>query len=196
MINKILLLAILSFAISCSTSMTFTNLYSSISPYFIQDNNIPEKYTNNFPYAFSSIRFGRGSKAYLVLASVEGDTLKWLSNDGVEIYTINGKIIKTIGLQTNINFINPNQNFKISNLESFFSEIILNRGTPIYDVMKISRTKKKGMIVEKFYIQNIKWNDKNIYYLDDNGRVFKSVNKINPLFPAIEMEFIKYHQRH
>ena len=103
---------------SCTTgSITFQNLYTSIKPIVNPDKSIPDEYNEDFPYAYASVRVGRGQIIYVVLSEADNKVLRWISNDGFEIKTINGKIIASNGLEKNISFLNANHELALSNIK-------------------------------------------------------------------------------
>jgi len=72
------------------------------------DDLINHDFYSNFEYSFAKIKFGRGPSIILVLAYISDNIFEWRSSDGVKIYTKDGIVIKTIGL---------NYDFDISNIQ-------------------------------------------------------------------------------
>ena len=62
--------------------------------------------------------------------------------------------------------------------------------------MNLIRKKKDELIEEEFSIKSIKWSGKNKFYLNNEGKVYRSINFINPLMPKVEMNFYKLHKDH
>ena len=187
------------FISSCTTgSITFQNLYTTIEPLLNPDRSIPEKYNSDFPYAFASVRVGRGQLIYVVLSEANNNVLRWISEDGFEIRTVNGKIIGSDGFERNISFRDPSAEIALSNLgESNYVVSISSEYHSEFDTnMSLKRTQSQSIIKEDFEVNTIKWKGTNKFYLNENGKVYKSINSINPLMPNIEMYFYKIHKDH
>lgn len=197
--TKIVLLVSIIFLSSCTTgSITFQNLYESIKPLVYPDRTIPEKYNESFPYSYASVRVGRGPIIYVVLSTVNNQTLRWISSDGFEIFTINGKIIKSTGFEKNINYVNPAPILALSNIKEINNLITIHSKDhyPFNTYMNLRRSIKDNLIIEDFNAAEIKWRGRNFYYLDEKGRVVRSITEINPLLPKVEMNFYKLHVNH
>lgn len=200
MTNKNLIaLFLIIFMSSCTTgSITFQNLYTSLKPLINPDRSIPSQYDENFPYAYASLRVGRGQIIYVVLSEANNNILRWVSSDGFEINTINGKIISTNGFERNIIFHNPKSDLMLKNISELnYIASISSKSHDLFDVnVSIKRKKLNNFIQESFDVKSIKWKGKNSYYLDDNQRVIRSISEINPLLPKIEMQFYNLHIDH
>ena len=184
---------------SCTTgSITFQNLYTSIKPIVNPDKSIPDQYNEDFPYAYASVRVGRGQIIYVVLSEADNKVLRWISNDGFEIKTINGKIIASNGFEKNISFLNANHELALSNIKEMNFVVSISSDThSAFDAnMNLIRKKKDEFIEEEFSIKSIKWSGKNKFYLNNEGKVYRSINFINPLMPKVEMNFYKLHKDH
>ncbi len=181
---------------SCTTgSITFQNLYTSIKPLVNPDRSIPQRYDDSFPYSYASVRVGRGQIIYVVLSQVDGSTLRWISSDGFEIKTINGKVVSSDGFDKNLVYKEINKDLELNNknLEERIITVYSNDHDPFETRISLYRVTKDSLIEERFHSSEIKWSGKNKFYLDDNGKVVRSINYVNPLMPKVEMQFYKLH---
>ena len=69
-------------------------------------------------FSFAKVSIGRGNEVLMALKSINSDVFEWISEDGILIYTYQGIIVKTKGLDHDISFANYNS-IDLSN--SFFS---------------------------------------------------------------------------
>ena len=121
--------------------------------------------------------------------------------DGVSIFTQNGRVIKTTGLDHNFEILNPIANpLEISNmryetinlyspdlyLATLSSAISLSNSEIDRFGSKIEAIKIK----EDVSIELIGWNESNYYYKDNSlGSIVKSKQYIHPRLPALSIEF-------
>ena len=193
MIKNLIICCGLFLICSCTTgSITFQNLYTSIKPLVNPDRSIPEKYDDSFPYSYR-FRVGRGQIIYVVLSQVDGSTLRWISSDGFEIKTINGKVVSSDGFDKNLVYKEINRDLELNNknLEERTITIYSNDHDPFETRISLNRVKSDSLIEERFHAPEIKWSGKNKFYLDTSGKVTRSINYINPLMPKVEMQFYK-----
>jgi hypothetical protein len=164
-------------------------------------NDIFESYDSSF----MKIRFGRGPHAILILAYIENDVYEWVGSDDVRIFTLNGRIIRTIGLPHNFELQNySNEVFSASNL----SYELVNLYNPDVFSVKMERSilskdstiKKLGdtvavnRITENFKIESIGWNGKNYYFQNkDTMQIERLEQDIHPRLPTLKVEYyLKY----
>lgn len=154
-----------------------------------------------------------GNEAIVVLSTANDNYLIWSSASKEFIKTFNGKIIKTTGLQNDINIFNPPNieeklidlskgklksphkslinfsNPEASSLEIFYSysigetEVIVNRLN--------ERNIKTRILVEDVNIPLIRFKTQNRYWIDQNNRVVKSHQKITPNMGIIKLTSLK-----
>jgi len=167
----------------------------------------------NIPYAMQIMEIDDGNEAIIVLSTANDNYLIWSSASKEFTKTFNGKIIKTTGLQNDINIFNPPNieeifidlskgklisphkslinfsNPEASSLEIFYSysinetEIIVNRLN--------ERNIKTRILVEDVNIPLIRFKTKNMYWVDQNNRVVKSHQKIAPNMGVIKLTTLK-----
>ena len=94
------------FLISSCNSFVLTDPAIYINDYFFgfESDNVSAQAYSDSEYSFANIKIGRGPAANVVLAYVNDGIYEWRSNDGITIYTNNGIIVKTLGLEKDINY--------------------------------------------------------------------------------------------
>ena len=201
MIKKLLVLLLLS---SCGNlPIAYIQNFSSVNSviFGFSDTEITQEIFDGYEYSFIKVRFARGPVSILVLAYVDGDIYEWVGQDGVSIFTQNGRVIKTSGLDHNfeisshsddaseilnekyetINLYNPD--LYLATLHSFSSPSYsqMNRFGSNIDVIKIK---------ENISIDLIGWNESNYYYKNiESGVIEKAKQHIHPRLPALSIEF-------
>ena len=107
MIRVFLLIGLL---VGCSSSPLTELFTASIQQSLGMNlkNNVTREYFNNQPYSLMEMRFGKASSVILVLAYIgEDNVYEWVSSDGIRVFTLDGFIIKTIGLDHDIRLTTP-----------------------------------------------------------------------------------------
>lgn len=167
----------------------------------------------NIPYAMQIMEIGNGNEAIVVLSTANNNHLLWSSASKEFIKTFNGKIIKTTGLENDINIYNPPNiekifidlsdgklelshksliNFskpKTSSMEIFYSysinktDIIVNRLN--------DRNIKTKILIEDINIPLIRFRTQNMYWIDENNKVIKSRQKITPNTGVVKLTSLK-----
>jgi hypothetical protein len=66
------------------------------------DDNIPRARVVAIPYATIGVRLGGGAESLLVLAGISQHDLQWLGGTTISITTRDGRIIRTVGLEHNL----------------------------------------------------------------------------------------------
>ena len=61
-----------------------------------------ETYNEN-KYSFAKVRLGKASPVIMILLSIDDGMYTWIDKEGLRLITLNGRIIKTIGLPNDIN---------------------------------------------------------------------------------------------
>ena len=98
------------FLISCSSLKTnniapgYIDSYKAIKNalFGFEDSNISPELISNIPYASLLLRIGKGPTGLVILESIDGERLTWVSADGVYLVTERGRIIATRGLPNNL----------------------------------------------------------------------------------------------
>ena len=204
MIRILLALFLLS---SCGNlPITYIQNFSSINSvvFGFPEYEITEEIFNEYENSFLKIRFGRGPHAILILAYVEDNIFEWVGADGVRIFTLDGRIIKTSGLTNNSEILKP---LKISDLPDETYETItlynpdlyaatIKRSTDIRNttIKKLGKNIKVKRIEEHFLVDVIGWKGKNIYYQNAQSNMIESSEQeLHPRLPVAKLEYyIKY----
>jgi len=101
------------FLTSCGNlPITYIQNFSSVNSvvFGFPDYEVTEEIFNEYENSFIKVRFGRGPIAILILAYEEDNVYEWIGADNVRIYTLNGRIVKTAGLNSNIEILRPSDN--------------------------------------------------------------------------------------
>ena len=159
------------------------------------------------PYASMLLKIGKGPQGLLILESVNGNLLTWVSADGVYFVTEKGRIIKTEGLLNNLTDVLKGFSSledTVSHKESFEVYYSYNKpelrnlhlsltysvkGTEIIEIMGTS--KELLLIHEAGESSLLGWKFINKYWVDDNFMVWKSIQTISPKLPKIETVLTK-----
>ena len=136
------------------------------------------------------------------------DKFTWISADEIYFVTMNGRIIRTAGLENNlIDATQPDINSIIDDLEysqeyfyyySYdFPELknlelrakikFINR----QEVNLLSGNRELRMFEEVIESSVLGWKVSNFYWIDDSNFIWKSIQHISPLIPQIEVEITK-----
>jgi len=166
------------------------------------DYEITQDIYDSYDNSFMKIRFGRGPHAILILAFIKDDVYEWVGSDGVRIFTLNGRIIRTQGLPHNFEY----KNFSNIDLPSSkTSYILVDLYNPdlysvkmasqflkskLKDIEKIGKAISVNKIYESFEINSIGWSDTNIYYQNINTLEIESLEQnIHPRLPTVKVEY-------
>ena len=192
------------FLISSCNSFVLTDPAIYINDYFFgfESDNVSAQAYSDSEYSFANIKIGRGPAANVVLAYVNDGIYEWRSNDGITIYTNNGVIVKTLGLEKDINYgivksINFSSTEAFTSTGSLYGPDLIK--TPIthnflnMDEVKLIERLGEEIITNVFmheiYIPSIKWSAENYFYYDLNNNLVRSEQKIHPNLPKIRIDF-------
>ena len=136
----------------------------------------------------------------MILLDYKDDVFHWYSEDGISIYTKQGKIIETSGLENDIRIVDSADYFVCSNHNDVY---LVDFYYPKLKDLKIKTQSSFINEVEYVYMdtskqvkicnENIKSNlirysrDNKFYY--DGKTVLKAEQYIHPHFPKITIEF-------
>ena len=179
----------------------YEEFFASTKSIFVSSNLDSSKvFYDNSKYSYATISIGSSPQSVIVLSSVDDDIYEWVSEDGVLIYTHQGKIIRTIGLLYDSTFFGStpiwtdgfvnNIQLDLYNpdaLSLMGRQYITYSGTELTDYLgKPSVTEK---YIETTVIDAIKWKAVNEYSLSKNGLVIRTSQKIHPYLPKIELQY-------
>ena len=169
------------------------------------DYEITNEIFESYDSSFMKIRFGRGPHAILILAYIENDVYEWVGSDDVRIFTLNGRIIRTIGLPHNFELQNYSNEFLLASNSSYE---LVNLYNPDAFSLKMERRLlskdsilKKfdalidvNIITENFNIESIGWGGNNYYIQNkDTMQIERLEQDIHPRLPTLKVEYyLKY----
>ncbi len=163
---------------------------------------------NGIPYASALVKIGNGPRGLVILEEMSKNKFTWISADEIYFVTMNGRIIRTAGLENNlIDVTQPDIHSIIDDLEysqeyfyynSYdFPELknlelrakikFINR----QEVNLLSGNRELRMFEEVIESSVLGWKVSNFYWIDDSNFIWKSIQHISPLIPQIEFEITK-----
>ena len=192
------------FLSSCNNlPITYIENFSSINSvvFGFPDYEVTEKIFNDYENSFIKVRFGRGPHAILILAYEDDNVYEWIGADGVKIYTLNGRIVKTVGLSSNIEILRPLDNIFVTgdvyealnlyNPDLFSSNIRRSMHAPeTSSIKKLGQKIQVNRIQENFDLALIGWSGVNLYYQNTTtGQIEFSEQRIHPRLPVAKIEY-------
>tara|TARA_B100001250_G_scaffold263013_1_gene226646 strand:+ start:6139 stop:6801 length:663 start_codon:yes stop_codon:yes gene_type:complete len=216
--KKILPISILSLLSSCSTldvnsiAPGYVEAYKAINNviFGFDDLEIDKDQIANIPYASALLKIGKGPQGLIILESKRNQNLTWVSADGVYFVISHGRIIKTVGLNNNLTDISLPSRINRKSLKSIegVSEhyYYYSYDKPLLRNLEIKAKitiyeesieelkfgpKSLTLITEDISNETLGWKFQNKYWIDDQGFVWKSIQKISPKVPEIYIEITK-----
>jgi hypothetical protein len=192
------------FLSSCNNlPITYIENFSSINSvvFGFPDYEVTEKIFNDYENSFIKVRFGRGPHAILILAYEDDNVYEWVGADSVKIYTLNGRIVKTVGLNSNIEILRPSDNIFVTgdvyealnlyNPDLFSSNIRRSINAPeTSSIKKLGQKIQVNKIQENFDLALIGWSGVNLYYQNTTtGQIEFSEQRIHPRLPVVKIEY-------
>ena len=192
------------FLSSCNNlPITYIENFSSVNSvvFGFPDYEVTEKIFNDYENSFIKVRFGRGPHAILILAYEDDNVYEWIGADGVKIYTLNGRIVKTVGLNSNTEILRPSDNIFVTgdvyeslnlyNPDLFSSNIRRSMKAPeTSSIKKLGQKIQVNRIQENFDLALIGWSGVNLYYQNTTtGQIEFSEQRIHPRLPVAKIEY-------
>ncbi|MDA9969595.1 YjbF family lipoprotein [Gammaproteobacteria bacterium] len=191
------------FLTSCGNlPITYLQNFSSVNSvvFGFPEYEITEEIFNDYDNSFIKVRFGRGPHAILVLAYVENNVYEWVGADNVQIFTLNGRIIKTAGLTNNFEIIRPSIDFfsssdvyetiNLFNPDLISSTIHRSMNSRKTTIKKLGSKIQVNRIEESFDLDLIGWTGVNLYYRNAfSNQIESSVQRIHPRLPIAKIEY-------
>lgn len=187
--NRYFLICILITS-SCA-SLDYEEIYSiSRNAIFgVDDIVINQDLINRTRYSFIKVKIGKSRVAIMPLSEISNNVYKWVGSDST-IYTLNGKIIKTIGLDHDIDLISMEPEQTLILLQHPNAMITQSIS---YKTMELSNSlnSKYEEIREVFNTIDFKWRGENIYIRDKkSGLYYKSTQSIHPRLDKVSLDFV------
>ncbi|MDB5968947.1 MAG: hypothetical protein JWQ90_1397 [Hydrocarboniphaga sp.] len=164
------------------------------------------------PYAQLGVRIGNGSRGIMVLAEKSGDDLQWLSANRIMLVTRHGRIVKTVGLPTDLSgcvLFGPDlleqYNFAApaapSGMLRRSIDIGAAFGIPVQSKFTVEGDESISILDQSFDTLRIredmessdrKWRHPNRYWLSKRSPMaWRSLQHISPDMAPIELEVLK-----
>jgi hypothetical protein len=191
-------------------STTFTSKSRSAQDYPLSAEQI-----RSMPYATLGVRIGALPRAVVVLATIQGRQLQWVSADQASFYTEGGRLVRSHGLERDLGatrWLAPGGDplgalVRGGELPppAIYREIDLRHADEATVAVK-SRFEAKGeetlvilgqerltrRIDEVAAMPSWRWETRNSFWVDpQDGRVWRSVQRFCPEMPPIEMVLLK-----
>ena len=203
MVFMIRVLFVILFLTSCGNlPITYLQNFSSVNSvvFGFPEYEITEEIFNEYDNSFIKVRFGRGPHAILVLAYVENNVYEWVGSDNVQIFTLNGRIIKTAGLTNNLEIIRPlsdifsssdvYETINLFNPDLISSTIHRSMNSRKTTIKKLGRKIQVNRIEESFDLDLIGWTGVNLYYRNTSSNQIESSEQIiHPRLPIAKIEY-------
>ena len=136
-----------------------------------------------------------------------GKYKKTWSDGSKSIETLNGKVINSYGFSNNIELIlssSINKFFYNKNLintdirifsdlkdSNYLSINYINSNLGSTNFINIKGNEVETLLLEEFFeVKLLKWKGKNLYWIDEGGKVIKSKQALSPFGPVINIEHI------
>lgn len=176
------------------------------------DMELKRSAVNKLPYAVMLARVGNGPQALVVLSSVLGDRLTWVSADRASLVTLGGRVVRTSGFPENL------KNTVVGGEDPTNGLLhLITTGTTFTRVVDIDREHQIGLIVDSEFTilgretiniveidfetilvrernraRSVNWDFDNFYWVDaEDGYVWRSVQHIARTFPPLEYSVLK-----
>ena len=188
--NILISFLILSSCASVDTESPYTEVFRGIGSYLLdRKQDVSDEFVDSFPYSFAIVSIGRSPEYRLVLVNIVNDTYEWISADYVRIFTKKGRIVKTIGLQHDVEF--KKYSDISNNLPLTFNSLIVDYIEPqLYNViLDVKYKHQNNIVMEEFSSSILNWNGLNLYKISDSGDVIETEQSIHPFVPKIKMKF-------
>jgi len=197
------LLFVILFLSSCGNlPITYLQNFSTVNSvvFGFPEYEITEEVFNEYDNSFIKVRFGRGPHAILVLAYVENNVYEWVGADNVQIFTLNGRIIKTAGLTNNFEILRPSndiysssevyETINLYNPDLISSTIHRLMNSREATIEKLGRKIQVNRIEESFDLDLIGWTGVNLYYRNtSSNQIESSEQRIHPRLPIARIEY-------
>ena len=158
--------------------------------------DINKDYIEKAQYSFIKVKQGKQEATFVLLSSNNGIET-WIGSNYERIYTFNGLIIRTFGLDQDINFSQIDFENVISNFPNSSFSTIINLTNPKLDAGLLKMTHLESFsdpacrlkVTYQSLIKHICTNSKNTFCYDEMGRPIRTQQMINPASKEFYLEF-------
>lgn len=114
-----ILLALLLLSSCGNLPIAYIQNFSSVNNvvFGYPDYQISQDIFDEYDNSFMKVRFGKGPHSILILAYIKDDVYEWVGTEDVRLFTLDGRVIKTEGLDHNFELPNPRKS-NFSNQQS------------------------------------------------------------------------------
>ncbi len=217
MLKPLILLTISTTFLSACSILSSNNIapgyraaYEGISSYFFpkDDESITPRIINNIPYASALISLGGSSRSLIILESINNKTYHYVSSDSIYISIEEGRIVNTSGLSNNLTELKVpfllselHDNTETLDYFTYYSyDIPQLVGLKIKATIEYAGTEEVDLYTSKKVLRRFEesisndylgWKRKNIFWLDEEGYVWKSTQYISPKLPSFTFVITK-----
>ena len=171
---------------------------------------------HELPYATLGVRRAEGERAVMVLVSIDGANLEWVSADGVTVVTNHGWLVQTHGMPRDLvgtRWLSPSAGDPLGDFVK--TGVLPARG--VYREMDINRSNERSLAVESSFVlrgeetidilgkthltrridetavvQDWRWEARNSFWVDtQTGQVWRSIQQYCPEIAPLTLEVLK-----
>jgi len=195
---------ILLFLTSCGNlPITYIQNFGSVNNvvFGFSDYKITQEIFDEYEYSFMKVRFGRGPHSILILAYENDGVYEWVGQDDVQIFTKNGRVLKTLGLAHNLEITKAHED-RLSMLQDSYESINLYNpdlySATMYSAFRSKEVKIKRLeakidvlrIKEVSNVSAIGWKETNFYFKSlASNEIVQTHQNIHPRLPVLKIEF-------
>jgi len=110
---------IVSILSSCSQlPLAYAQNFSEVNKviFGFPEYDITQERFEEYEYSFAKVKFNRGPHSIVILAYIDEGIYEWAGTDNVRIFTKNGRIIKTSGLNTDFQIRSPGDHVLLASM--------------------------------------------------------------------------------
>ncbi|MDC0091616.1 YjbF family lipoprotein [Gammaproteobacteria bacterium] len=192
----------LALQISSCSVVSFSDSIPLLKAAFTGFENTPVTLNefNTNEYSFAVVKFNRGREARFILSDINSVGIeRWVGPEGTKIFALNGRILKTEGLDHDYQIIN----WQADNLDLININFIhLTKPQALFEqhTEYISHEKdviefhyegriETSLVKEQVTIQELNKKELNFYWTGNEGKIKRTIQHINPKFSYIEIDF-------
>ena len=205
-IKSFIPLLLVIFFLGCSSSSIYRELLENLVNLISTPEDIRKEIIDDIPYDTMQVSIGRSENTLIVLEEIKGDNFKWTSSNSVKIYTRNGFIFRLTGLGNelenielgknhpfetnifgNIDFLNTTSFYTFDNPKLFRLPIKSSFYFLKDEIIEILGSQVNTKVYKESVEENlINWNFDNFYWIDERGKLVKSIQHVSPKHPPIK----------
>lgn len=175
------------FLASCNglTLIDFYSVYEGYQSTKKEEIAINDEFIDGQDFSFVELKF-ESTQLIMPLLQVSGDVFTWISSDGIELSTVNGKIIKITN--SDFDFYVQDPNFECSNNASYSYDIFFQNPF-LLDTQRSEVSSLDGICYEDMISLVLGKKFRNIYRLNHRGIPYYSNQFIRSDISRLELRF-------